>query len=770
MRRSCDVIHPDKAANAIAASAPGGATVVQELEIEDQLDIELLDIFLEEGRDLLPQIGECLYKLQRAPADRNLIHCLLRPLHTIKGSARMAGAMRLGQHMHDLESRIGEIDCDGELSNGIIDELLALYDVSLHLFENLQTAAISDVASQPSAVCASAKHRHEPDETVVNSASIAPLVRIRTGVLDRLLNQAGEISISRCDLETQLSVLREHLNALGSNVARLDNFLRQSRMHAEIQATVTHHRQAQDPYFDPLELDRFTQLHELTRMLAESVDDVGTLQKNLLDTVNHAQDSLIQQGRMTQGMQRELMHVRMVQFKELEERLHRLVRQLAKETGKQLQLHIAGGTVELDRSILENMIGPLEHLLRNSAAHGIETQGQRHAAGKDLVGQLILEVRQEGNEALICLSDDGTGLDLGRIREKATEQAMIWAGEEVSDIELMSAIFHPGFTTNSNVTAIAGRGVGLDVVRSEVLSLGGRISVNTVAGEGVQFTIRLPLSLAVAQVVLFESGSQSYAIPSLLVAQVLQMKRPQQEEIFRSGVLEWQHRKLPVFHLSDLLGDSRSTTMRETAPVLLVKNDHDFLAILVDHVIGNREIITKSIGPQLTYMTGVVGAAVLGSGSIVLILNPLQLAQRHVHRRRERHVGHCATCPDETKKTVLVVDDSLTVRRVMHSLLTREGYQVVLASDGVDALHQLQSDRPDMVLLDIEMPRMDGFDLTRHIRAMYDVDALPIVAITSRIAAKHRKRALELGINAYLGKPYQADVLLKTVRNLTEPG
>src|SRR5450830_1574941 len=755
----------------------------------DLIDPELLEIFLEEGRDLLPQIGESLHQLQKTPDDRRLIQYLLRPPHTIKGSARMAGAMRLGQHMHELETSIDEMVRDGVSSSVRIDDLLARYDPGLQLFEALQEPSPTLPPSLPQLLVSSEQPPAIPgprapipameagagagggtatEADAGKSLNAAPLVRIRAGILDNLLNQAGEISISRSGLESEVNVLRRHLADLGGNVSRLTTQLRELEIQAEIQIAASNQRLPQNQHFDPLEFDRFTHLQEMTRMLAESVNDVASLQKNLLETVDHTQNSLTQQARLTREMQQELMQARMVQFRGVEERLHRLVRQMAKETGKELELEIQGSTVELDRSILEKMVGPFEHLLRNAAAHGIETAEQRRNAGKPAIGKLSLQVKQEGYEVMIRLSDDGQGLDLARIHEKALRLGLIDVDRQWSDVELKGLIFQPGFTTSTDVTAIAGRGVGMDVVRSEVASLGGRISIDTAAGRGATFIIHLPLSLAVTQVVLLELGEQTYAIPSLLVEQVLQLKADRQAEVFRDGSLDWQGRKLPMHYLPVLLGEDKGVPAQQTLSILVVKSGHDFLAILVDRIIGNREVVTKNIGPQLAHMVGVVGATVLGSGSIALILNPIQLAQRHGYQKVLRQVEPVVTNRDNGKKTILVVDDSLTVRRVMQRLLTREGYHVVLATDGVDALHQLQSVRPDIALVDIEMPRMDGFDLTRNIRDMSSTAKLPIIMITSRTAAKHRERAMELGVNEYLGKPYQDEVLLKMIRRLLE--
>ncbi|ASU37674.1 hypothetical protein hmeg3_04775 [Herbaspirillum sp. meg3] len=753
-------------------------------ECIDLIDPELLEIFLEEGRDLLPQIGESLHQLQKTPDDRRLIQYLLRPLHTIKGSARMAGAMRLGQHMHELETSIDEMVRDGVSSSVRIDDLLARYDYGLQLFEALQEPPSTLPPSLPPLLVSSeqppvmagsrigmpgmeAGGGTTAEADAGKNVNAAPLVRIRAGILDNLLNQAGEISISRSGLESEVNVLRRHLADLGGNVSRLTTQLRELEIQAEIQIAASNQRLPQNQHFDPLEFDRFTHLQEMTRMLAESVNDVASLQKNLLETVDHTQNSLTQQARLTREMQQELMQARMVQFRGVEERLHRLVRQMAKETGRELELEIQGSTVELDRSILEKMVGPFEHLLRNAAAHGIETADQRRNAGKPAIGKLSLHVKQEGYEVMIRLSDDGQGLDLARIHEKALRLGLIDVDRQWSDVELKGLIFQPGFTTSADVTAIAGRGVGMDVVRSEVASLGGRISIDTVAGRGATFIIHLPLSLAVTQVVLLELGDQTYAVPSLLVEQVLQLKADRQAEVFRDGSLEWQGRKLPMHYLPVLLGEDKGVPAQQTLSILVVKSGHDFLAILVDRIIGNREVVTKNIGPQLAHMVGVVGATVLGSGSIALILNPIQLAQRHGYQKVLRQVEPALIEKGNGKKTILVVDDSLTVRRVMQRLLTREGYHVVLATDGVDALHQLQSVRPDIALVDIEMPRMDGFDLTRNIRDMSGTATLPIIMITSRTAAKHRERAMELGVNEYLGKPYQDDVLLKMIGRLT---
>jgi chemosensory pili system protein ChpA (sensor histidine kinase/response regulator) len=618
-------------------------------------------------------------------------------------------------------------------------------------------------------------------------AAPSQMVRVRADILDRLVNQAGEVSISRSKLENEVGTLRQSLSEMTENVVRLRDQLREIEMQAETQIT-SRMAQSADREFDPLEFDRFTRLQELTRMMAESVSDVTSVQQNLSRTLDTAADDLALQARLTRELQQDLMRVRMVQFASIAERLYRVTRQAAKEVDKRVNLDIRGSGVEIDRGVLEKMTGPFEHLLRNAIAHGIETREARQAAGKNETGELLVEVRQEGNEVVIRFSDDGQGLNVGRIRDKAQRIGLLQNDEPVSDEEVRDLIFHPGFSTADEVTELAGRGIGMDVVRSEAASLGGRVSTWSEPGKGTQFTIHLPLTLAVTQVVLLSSGGQVYAVPSVLVEQVQQLRTNALAAAYNDGAVVWSGQRVPLHYLPGLLGDrAASPVSQQYSPILILRSGNDRVAIHVDEVIGNREVVVKNIGPQLSRLIGIAGATVLGSGDIVLILNPVPLALRaaHENQRALRSPGndapeamgavaemavHEPLAPTSNpvqglrkQHIVMVVDDSLTVRRVTQRLLSREGYQVVLAKDGVDALEQLQSVTPDVMLVDIEMPRMDGFDLTRNVRDDERTRRIPIIMITSRTAAKHRNYALEIGVNEYLGKPYQEDELLRLI-------
>ena len=791
--------------------------------LKDELDADLLPVFFEEGRDIFPQIGLALRSWQEQSANGAHPQALLRHLHTLKGSARMAGAMGLGQHLHDMESRIENMMRMGAPSALTLEDLLQRYDQALQMFDHLQNPQAAKPVMQAEPVkeewaadfaTDDAKLQAVAHEPVVlaplmpisaaGSAPVMPpvartvapqealkapaqMVRVRADILDRLVNQAGEVSISRSKLDTEVGILRQSLSELTENVSRLRDQLREIEMQAETQITSRMAHSA-DREFDPLEFDRFTRLQELTRMMAESVNDVGSVHHNLARTLDSAVGDLTIQARLTRELQQDLMRVRMVQFASISERMFRVTRQAAKEVDKRVNLDIRGSAVEIDRGVLEKMTGPFEHLLRNAVVHGIESREARHAAGKNEVGELLIEIRQEGNEVVIQFSDDGQGINVGRIRDKARRVGLLTNDSNMSDEEVTDLIFHPGFSTADEVTELAGRGIGMDVVRSEAVALGGRVSTWSKPGKGTHFMIHLPLTLAVTQVVLLSTGGQTYAVPSVLVEQVQQLKTNALAAAYNEGAVIWQGQRVPMYYLPTLLGDSvASPASQHYSPLLILKSGHDRVAVHVDEVIGNREVVVKNIGPQLARMTGIAGATVLGSGDIVLILNPLPLAQRaaHEHQRAPRIIASdvpeamgaiAEMAPQQpaaprsepvqglrTQSIVMVVDDSLTVRRVTQRLLSREGYQVVLAKDGVDALQQLQEVTPDVMLVDIEMPRMNGFDLTRNVRDDERTRRIPIIMITSRTAAKHRNYALELGVNEYLGKPYQEEQLLQLI-------
>jgi len=616
-------------------------------------------------------------------------------------------------------------------------------------------------------------------------------VRIRTQLLDRLLAQAGEVIITRSRLEAELSQLSTSLLDLTGNLDRLRQQLRDIEVQAESQMQ-SRLAQAKDSAqsFDPLEFDRFTRVQELTRMMAESVNDVATVQRSLQKTVQATEDDLSAQARQTRELQRGLLRTRMVEFEGISERLYRVVRQASKDTGKQVRLDITGGSIEMDRGVLERMTPAFEHLLRNCVAHGIEDAAARTGAGKDASGLIVIDLHHEGNDVSVSFRDDGAGLNIARIAQRAYSLGLLPQGAPVSPEQAAELIFQPGFSTAEQVSELAGRGIGMDVVRADVAALGGRIETHSTPGQGTTFKLVLPLTTAVTHVVMMRAGDLSVGVPSNLVELVQRVSATELELAYANAHHPFGGEEIPFFWSGALL-QTTARSDRQTGranTVVVVRSAAQRIAMHVDEVLGNQEVVVKNLGPQLSTLPGMAGISVLASGAVALIYNPVALASVHGEQARALQAREPVRKADDAPGAqdaqapvlpvaepvvpqvplVLVVDDSITVRRVTQRLLQREGYRVALAADGLQALERLQEERPALVLSDIEMPRMDGFDLARNIRADQALADLPIIMITSRIAEKHREHAKQLGVNHYLGKPYSEEELLRLVRSYTQ--
>ncbi len=793
-----------------ALAGDGDAPFVDQrrkLRIHDDVDRQLLPIFLEEGGDLLREIGAELRLWRSTPEDVAIGQHLQRLLHTLKGSARMAGAMRMGELVHGIETRIVQATRHGAAPvPAFLDDLDSFFDRALSMLDDLvridrgetvveeahpadQPVLAGDAAeAMPEAESAPATagdaamaaapvvpKAAEPAEAHEASSSRAQL-RVRAELIDDLINEAGEMAIARGRVEAEMRSFKGSLLDLTENVIRLRQQLREIEIQAETQMQ-SQMSQLQEVHqdFDPLEMDRFTRFQELTRMMAESVNDVTTLQHNLLRSVDNASAALTAQSRLNRDLSQALMGVRMVPFSSVADRLYRVVRQTAKELDKRVNLDIIGGQVELDRSVLEKMIGPIEHLLRNSVAHGIESRDDRRQAGKPEIGEITVTLVQQGNEIFIEIADNGAGFNYDRIRAKAIEQGLLDSGEPADEHRLMQFVFLPGFSTAKQVSEIAGRGVGMDVVKTEAVSLGGHVEAQSKTGQGTRFRIFLPLTLAVTQAVLVRSGNHTFALPSTMVEQVMELRPEAVEKIRAAGGTDWLDVHYPWFYLAHLLEETTEPPQPARRHwVLLLKGADRRIALEVDGLVGNQEVVVKNIGPQLARVSGIAGATVLNDGEIALILSPLVLAS---HAARAAAVAEAAASSSarpaaspvsSVTPTIMVVDDSLTVRKITGRLLAREGYQVVTAKDGVDALEQLLEFVPTAMLVDIEMPRMDGFELTRNVRSDPRLKNVPIVMITSRIADKHRNYAQEMGVSEYLGKPYDEEVLLGLLRGYAQ--
>lgn len=777
-----------------------------DIDALDTIDIDLFPIFAEEAQELLPQLEGALRQWVARPDNGSARSEVLRNLHTLKGSARLAGALRLGEMVHRMETTAERMGSD--LQRGAdLEPLQSAFDAISARFEVLRTRdpessdvvqtapelMLSETLVLPEPVGAASESLQSPggaasrsmDSLIMLSAPTVlqaragAAVRVRPELLDRLVNQAGEVMITRTRMESELVTLRGSLKDLTGNLDRLRGQLRDIELQAEtqMQSRLAQARDA-DQSFDPLEFDRFTRVQELTRMMAESVNDVATVQRNLQRAVESTEDSLVAQGRQTRELQRDLLRTRMVEFEGISERLYRVVRQASKETGKQVRLDITGGNIEMDRGVLDRMTAAFEHLLRNSVVHGIETPENRVAAGKSPEGQIEITLGHELNDVSVIFADDGAGLDLVRLREKAVAQGLVAPEAAISDAQAAQLVFEPGISTAREVSELAGRGIGMDVVRNDVVALGGRIETATQTGQGTNFKLVLPLTTAVTQVVMLRAGTLTLGVPSNLVELVRRVSSDELNKAYASGSLIVAGEEVPFFWTGALLQSSVQSleSKGRTLPVIIFRSAAQRVAMHVDEVLGNQEVVVKNLGTQLSRLPGLAGMSVLASGAVALIYNPVALATVYGEQVRSWVASQHKAALDRPADMpapmdlaanavplVLVVDDSITVRRVTQRLLQREGYRVILAADGLQALEKLQQERPTVVLSDIEMPRMDGFDLVRNIRSDARLSDLPVIMITSRIAEKHREHARELGVDHYLGKPYAEDELLALI-------
>jgi chemosensory pili system protein ChpA (sensor histidine kinase/response regulator) len=841
--------------NEEALPAPGETVPMTEQATSDDVpppdvpnaqDMELVDIFLEEGVEILDAADNLLESWRKAPEDEQVITEFQRQLHTLKGGARMAGFRNIGDLSHALESLVidisetgrvpeqamleavgaaldrlssqveqarrrepvvaapelvdritafceaaasplspagesGEDDADspardipsdeGDADQPLMDVADLPVDESLGgAGERLEGTDLPDSAMGP-AVREGAGETRDVKPADVTTAQ--ELVRVRSEVLDNLVNYAGEVNIYHSRLEQQITGFGFNLGELAQTVTRLREQLRKLELETEAQILFRYEKEKEEQGlegdFDPLEMDRYSNIQQLSRALAESINDLVSIQEILSDQVRDSATLLLQQSRVSTDLQEGLMRTRMVQFSNMAPRLRRVVRQTAAELGKRVNLAVSGEGSELDRSVLERMVAPLEHMLRNAVSHGIEPVDERKAVGKPEAGQIDLQVSREGSEVVIRVNDDGAGIDLKAVREKARNLGLISADEALlTDEDVMQFILESGFSTAREVSQISGRGVGMDVVNSEIKQLGGTLIIESVQGQGTRFTVRLPFTLAINQALLVQVGEDIYAVPLSSIEGIVRMRTEDLAAYYKQDhpVYDYAGNTYEVKHLGVLLDVSQPVLHASEMmyPVLLVRSGDHRIALHVDGLLGSREVVVKSVGPQVAKVRGISGATILGDGRVVLILDVPALVRigagvQLVYRAPEPEGG-------EAMPTVMVVDDSITIRKVTARMLERNRYRVITAKDGLDAVAQLQDNVPDIMLLDIEMPRMDGYELATHMRNDSRLQNVPIIMITSRTGEKHRQRALDIGVNRYLGKPYQEADLLANIKDI----
>ncbi len=789
----------------------------------DAFDHEIANIYSEEAMELLDGAQASLNAWNGDRGNKGPVAELQRQLHTLKGGARMAGIAGMGDLAHELETLVIQIDggavAASDRAHGVLqtslDELARMRDTvsrgslpsgAVELIAQIRaltsgapaattpapvtslapvTSPVLSIVPPPAArdskeeSALSLSGEFGPASLELSSAPILPgretapaerteMARVDAELLDVMLNNAGEVSIFRARLGQQVNSIDFNLAELARTVTRLKEQLR--GMEIETEAQVLHRHQDDEQSrgdFDPLELDRYSSLQQFSRALAETANDVASIQGLLETLTREAQNLLTQQARVITDLQNSLMRTRMVPFQRHVQRLTRLVRQAANDTGKRAELVVQGASAELDRQVLERMVPPLEHMLRNAIVHGIEPPDRRVALGKPEVGRISVSLARDGAEVVIVVADDGAGINVKLIREKAVSLGLADPQVKLTDEEAMQLILEPGFSTAGLVTQAAGRGVGMDVVATEVKKLGGGLFIESSLGAGSRFTIRLPFTLAISQALIVRVAEEVYALPMPTVEGVVRLPRNivarhlgKDAPLFEYGGQKYRFQQLGAFVG---IGATRLPETDVSMPVVLIRAGEQSTALVTDELIGSREIVVKNLGPQISAIRGIAGATILGDGRIVVILD-MGAFVRSEWRARP---SDAPVLEQRDRRTfALVVDDSITVRRVTQRLLERNGMRVMTAKDGVEAVSLLQDNLPDIILLDIEMPRMDGYEVAAHVRADPRLKDIPIVMITSRVSEKHRARAIELGVDDYLGKPYQESQLLDAIEPL----
>lgn len=769
---------------------------------------ELAEIFGLEAHDHLQAIAAALARIKEGDEGSDGLLSLRRSVHTLKGAAGMVGFRAVSGLAHRMEDLLDGL-CEGavasspatlallvhagDLLHDLIDEagdragvrasLAALheaFDATLgrdaQPTEDPGTHDAAGDGAAASSAGAPAGTATPGGATAESSRPRRPL-RVPLDRLEALVGEAGELLVSRAGIEQHLRRLAAQAEEMALAIERLRRLATRLETEYEVitlggnlerrlgrqRGGTWRPAGAQD--FDELELDRYTDFHLISRELTETSSDLGAIGQHVADVVDELGGRFEGLGRIATTLQDGLMELRLVPLATLAGRLERTVRRAAEQQGKLVDFVLEGGEERLDTGIIDQVADALLHLLRNAVDHGIERPEAREAAGRPARGRVTVAAARYGHQVLIRVEDDGRGIDYARLRARGVEAGYLSAadaGEAPSEL-LESLMFLPGFSTRDEVSELSGRGIGLDVVQMSVRALDGRITVESRAGQGTRFTLRLPLTLAIVRALLVRAGDRTYAVPQ---ASIREVRRVSRAEVRRGEPLRvGEHDCRPVF-LADVLG-MPCPDESQWATVLVVEADTELVAVIVDGFVEMRDLVVKPLPAHVRRVAGVAGATVLGDGQVVLILNPDDLLRRRETPRAI--VPAAARAAIERPLDVLIVDDSLSVRRVLAGIVESAGWRPTPARDGLEALEHLQRTAapPDVILLDIEMPRLDGFELTRTLRAQDTYREVPIVIISSRASDKHRDRALSLGATDYLVKPFQEDALLALVRRLT---
>ncbi len=793
---------------------------------------DLVEIFAEEAEDHLRSMYAGLEKLNNNRADVNSLGQIRRSTHTLKGAAAAVGLeviTRLTHRMEDLLDFLadnqteptkdqvnlflrttdqvqtlqsGNIEIEESIS--IISELFAAYAIELAATKSAQQTQPSTAADEAPILNESpvvetpsltkTTDIEVPTEQVVEKATAESLkskkdqqyLRVPLDRLDGLVALIGEMVVNRSAFNQRLTDFEARIEDMNVSLQRFRNVSKEVETRYSVDALKPGRRKHlfdqnnQKLHFngtenrkqelDELEFDRYTDFHLTARALSEATSDVAVIARDL-KTIHGDFNSLLgRQQRFNRDAQNNLMKIRMVPVSSISNRLERTVRTVSNKIGKKVDMEIVGGNTELDKTVLEEIIDPLLHLVRNGLDHGIETPRQRKKAGKPERAKITLEALNQGTSVTLRIIDDGRGINLEKIRTKALQRGLISEGQTLSEPELLELIFLPGFSTAESLTDVSGRGVGMDVVGEAVKRLKGTIGVDTTNGAGSTFTIHLPTTLAVTRALIVESNGHQFAIPMQAVQQITSLEPSNVSQVGEQATVDIDDDTLQLRYLSVHMAtaDPNGRHFEMARPMLILQAGDDKSALTVDSIDGGQDIVVKTLGDHLQNVPGYIGATISGDGTVIPILDPLDLCGQENTSTPFSSVQRMESMAANRRKLAMVIDDSLSVRRVTTNLLRLRGWDVLDAKDGVDAIEILDEAEtpPDVFLCDMEMPRMDGLEFVRRIRTQNEFASTPIVMVTSRAAEKHRKMAAEAGADEHVVKPFNDDRLMDLITRL----
>lgn len=779
----------------------------------DDVSAELVEVFAMEAEEHLRTITSLLPAIKENPNNKELLQGVRRSAHTLKGSAAMVGFKTITQLAHRMEDLLDLLyEGDAVVTQPIVqllfetsdaledmaarkpvgNRLPRLYSQYAEIIQQLGGIVPAVPEERPSSIPSitplppvTDTENEEPLDPARRNQNSGNFLRVPIEKLDDLVRLVSELVISRSEFEQRLGGYAQQIDELQLSMARLGRTANKIETNIEAKALGTNRLTgyfdgklatgpSQQYGFDSLEFDRYTDLHLYTRELGETTTDIRTISNELNNLNREFEGYLTRQTRLSSELQDKLMRVRMVPLATLASRLDRTVRNAATATGKQAKLILQGENTQLDKSVLEEMAEPLLHLLRNAVDHGIESPADRTNYGKADEGIVRVWAATEGTQVVIRIEDDGAGINPEKIRQSAINKGFFTAEEAatLTETQLQQLLFQPGFSTAKDISELSGRGVGLDIVKTQVTRAKGTLSVDSIVGKGTTFTIRLPLTLAVLRALLVRACGQTFAIPLGSVSQILRVEPQHTSMIGDDPVVTLNGKVYPRILLRQALNLRTTDEMPERPPTVIMTVGDQQVAVVFDAIIGGREIVVKNLGSHVRRVRGIAGATLMGDGSVVLIVNPTDLL--NITREATSPTSHVKL--SRTADTagggrhIFVVDDSPSVRRIVTTLLRNNGWEPQAARDGVEALEMLNlGTRPDAILLDVEMPRMDGYEFLSTIRANEAFKHLPVIMVTSRAGDKHRRKAMDLGATAYLVKPFQDEFLLRTLRDLCQP-